>query len=286
MPSSESSQIPFQFSQSNHPRNSDLGQLIYPVNSRRAKGLSLGINLNPDKQCSFDCTYCQVIRPPKRASLSITKAQVLSELKYWLENLKDGHYKGHLLKDISIAGDGEPTQVTFLPELIPEIIKLRDQSGFSDRKFILFTNGTKIDRPDLQSALKLMAHSNGEIWIKLDFWDQESLLRLNQSKIDVERLKKKLIQVSQINPVVVQSCFFQIDQQEYNNLSYRPFVQNLKHMITKGFKIDRLQAYTLARKPANPRVYSWDNPIMDQIVALIRSECSIETEIYYASNEE
>ena len=34
----------------------------YPVVSRRSKGISIGVNLNPDRVCNFDCIYCQVDR--------------------------------------------------------------------------------------------------------------------------------------------------------------------------------------------------------------------------------
>src|SRR5437762_13696496 len=39
---------------------------VYPVISRRSKGLSIGVNLNPEKVCNFDCIYCCVDRtvPP------------------------------------------------------------------------------------------------------------------------------------------------------------------------------------------------------------------------------
>ena len=281
----ESTQVPFHFSHSYHPRNSELGQFIYPVNSRRAKGLSLGININPDKKCSFDCSYCQVIRTTKTTSIPITLDQVLNELQIWLEKMQHGKHIGHTLKDISIAGDGEPTQVKFLPELIPEIIQMRDGFGFKDRKLILFTNGTKIDRPDLQPALKLMGDSNGEIWIKLDFWDQSSLQVINRSKIKIDRLKAKLINVSQINPVVVQSCFFKGNQQKYADSYYQPFVQNLKNMVAEGFCINRIQVYTLARLPADSTLHPWDRDTMDRIGKLIQTECSIKTEVFYGSEE-
>ena len=46
----------------------------YPVLSRRSKGISLGVNLNPDKICNFDCVYCEVDRntPGKRSDISIS----------------------------------------------------------------------------------------------------------------------------------------------------------------------------------------------------------------------
>ena len=45
-----------------HARTYQQNRFVYPVLSRRSGGLSLGINLNPDKVCNFDCIYCQVDR--------------------------------------------------------------------------------------------------------------------------------------------------------------------------------------------------------------------------------
>jgi len=45
-----------------HPRNWRENFYVYPVISRRSGGLSIGINLNPDTACNFDCVYCQVDR--------------------------------------------------------------------------------------------------------------------------------------------------------------------------------------------------------------------------------
>ena len=33
-------------------------RFVYAVISSRAHGLSLGVNLNPDKLCNYDCLYC------------------------------------------------------------------------------------------------------------------------------------------------------------------------------------------------------------------------------------
>ena len=45
-----------------HPRRFEDFKFVYPVLSRRAHGISIGINTNPDKVCNFDCIYCQVDR--------------------------------------------------------------------------------------------------------------------------------------------------------------------------------------------------------------------------------
>ena len=44
----------------NHDRNIFQGKYIYPVVSRRAGGLSLGINLNTNNACNWQCIYCEV----------------------------------------------------------------------------------------------------------------------------------------------------------------------------------------------------------------------------------
>src|SRR5947209_15573299 len=45
-----------------HRRDFGGNRYVYPVVSRRSRGVSVGLNLNPDKVCNFDCVYCQVDR--------------------------------------------------------------------------------------------------------------------------------------------------------------------------------------------------------------------------------
>src|SRR4051812_50014357 len=45
-----------------HSRTWRDNRYVYPVVSRRSKGISIGVNLNPDKVCNFDCIYCSVDR--------------------------------------------------------------------------------------------------------------------------------------------------------------------------------------------------------------------------------
>ena len=37
-------------------------RFVDTVISPRAHGLSVGVNMNPDKRCNFDCVYCEVNR--------------------------------------------------------------------------------------------------------------------------------------------------------------------------------------------------------------------------------
>ena len=63
---------------------------VYPVISRRSGGLSIGINLNPDKVCNFDCVYCEVDRevPGKVSKLDLD--QMHDELIAMIRFARDG----------------------------------------------------------------------------------------------------------------------------------------------------------------------------------------------------
>ena len=67
----------------------------YPVISRRSQGLSLGVNLNPDQVCNFDCVYCEVDRtkPPRRRYLDLD--QLVQELAALLDLSISGEIYQH-----------------------------------------------------------------------------------------------------------------------------------------------------------------------------------------------
>src|SRR6478609_9161971 len=65
-----------------HDRLWKHNRYVYPVVSRRSKGISLGINLNPDKLCNFDCIYCQVDRRSEAETDFVDLHLVLDELRH------------------------------------------------------------------------------------------------------------------------------------------------------------------------------------------------------------
>ena len=81
---------------------------VYPVISRRSGGLSIGINLNPDKVCNFDCVYCEVDRktPPATRVLDLLKARAE------LCRLVDGALAGELARDPKFAHARETLEKT------------------------------------------------------------------------------------------------------------------------------------------------------------------------------
>src|SRR5882724_4778546 len=103
-----------------HPRSWHENKFVYPVVSRRSKGISIGVNLNPDKVCNFDCIYCQVDRRSEAETQFVETGPLLDEIDQMLHLVTSGAlFEGEAfchvpperrrLNDIAFAGDGEPT---------------------------------------------------------------------------------------------------------------------------------------------------------------------------------
>src|SRR5580765_3119279 len=103
-----------------HPRNFAANRFVYPVLSRRSGGISIGVNLNPDKICNFDCIYCQVDRTVTSETTFVEMPALLGELDRMLAVAASGEIytsdkfrdtPAHLrrISDIAFSGDGEPT---------------------------------------------------------------------------------------------------------------------------------------------------------------------------------
>src|SRR5215468_4848133 len=103
-----------------HGRDLLQNRYVYAVVSRRARGLSIGVNLNPDKVCNFDCPYCQVDRTTPGGPSTVDVGALADELASVLELAQSGAIwkkppfdtvarEKRRLADVAFAGDGEPT---------------------------------------------------------------------------------------------------------------------------------------------------------------------------------
>ncbi|MCP4296833.1 MAG: hypothetical protein GY786_14625 [Proteobacteria bacterium] len=275
-------------SYASHERLSKFNRLVYPVISRRSGGLSLGINLNPDKACTFDCVYCQVDRIEQASVIPLDLIQIQNELEHWIQRILDkgNNYRGYPLMDIAIAGDGEPTAVKELPALIEILIELKKKYRLDDCKLVLFTNGTNVNAKKLKSILPSFFKHQGEIWFKLDYWDQESLQRINRTRSSFNRLTNNLKTIGSSFPLVLQSCFFSWQGESLQPSHYRKYRALLKSIIDEGTQIRLIQAYTLARKPAENQANPWSNREMDEITAYLKEDLDLPIETYYEKGEQ
>ena len=123
-----------------------------PIRSRRL-GISLGINLSPDdgKVCSFDCLYCEA--GYNRQGTGTTglppRQKVYNDLRSTLERM---HEEGMGLDVITFSGNGEPTLHPDFPEVVDDVLALRDEF-YPDAKVSVLSNSTRIFTPAVCDAL-------------------------------------------------------------------------------------------------------------------------------------
>ncbi|MDR1284632.1 MAG: radical SAM protein [Campylobacteraceae bacterium] len=114
-----------------------------PVQSRRF-GLSLGVDLSPDKkQCNFDCLYCELKGAKTVDAMQTfpTVQEIIDELKIALEKFSD-------IDVITITANGEPTLYPHLEELVNEINRIKN-----DKKLLILSNASCIYDKKVQNAL-------------------------------------------------------------------------------------------------------------------------------------
>src|ERR1700730_3363831 len=73
-----------------HRRTFESNLYVYAVVSRRSNGVSIGVNLNPDKVCNFDCVYCQVDRKTAPLVKSVDLARLTDELSEMVDLVQTG----------------------------------------------------------------------------------------------------------------------------------------------------------------------------------------------------
>ena len=123
-----------------------------PIRSRRL-GNSLGINLLPvnGKVCNFDCVYCECgwNRDGRDDTLLPSPEDVHRALE---EKLKVLCKEETVIDSITFSGDGEPTLNPGFPEIIDDVLSLRDIYCPAATVSVL-SNATRVHIPGIFAAL-------------------------------------------------------------------------------------------------------------------------------------
>ncbi|MDB5082792.1 MAG: hypothetical protein JWP00_4716 [Chloroflexi bacterium] len=289
-----------------HSRNWREFRLCYPVISRRSEGLSLGVNLNPDRVCNFDCIYCEVDRrdfrpgksklplPPK----NLPRPQVsLEEIRLELQELLRLTRSGEIwqepefinvapelrrLNDIAFSGDGEPTTYPLFDQAVKAAIEARAAAGFepSEVKLVLITNATQLHRPVVKVGLRLLAANNGEIWGKLDAGTAEYYDLIDRTNVPYEKVLNNLQQTALAQPINIQTCFMRIHGEGPSKAEIEAYCGRLNHIRNQGGQINMVQVYTVARRPPYEWVTSLPDRDLEDIANLIRVNTGLGVETF------
>jgi wyosine [tRNA(Phe)-imidazoG37] synthetase (radical SAM superfamily) len=259
-----------------HPRLWGGFDYVYPVISRRSHGLSIGINLNPDMACNFDCIYCCVDRtqPPPRTDVDL--AQVDRELRQLLRWALDGSlwrqppFNGvsetyRRINDIAFSGNGEPTAYGDFGKAVDLAAAARRDLNQPDIKLIVITNATLLDRPRVRAALQRFDPQHDEIWAKLDAGTEAYFRRIDRAAIPLTRVLDNIRDFGRDHPVVLQSLFMAAWGQPLPDAEFDAWLDRVTELRDAGCRIKLVQLYTVARATAEDFVAPLDDDHMRRL---------------------
>ena len=277
---------------SNHNRIYGSNRFVYPVLSRRSNGVSLGVNLNPDKVCNFDCIYCQVDRTTRSETRFVEMDQLLAELRTTLDFITSGEFFGDgpfkdippelkRLNDIAFSGDGEPTTYKNFDEIISTCASLKQELELDDVKMVLITNASMFHRDHVKAGLQILDENQGEIWAKLEAGTEAYFQTIDRTSFKLQEIVDNISAAAQRRSVVIQSLFMNVNGVAPSNEELLAFCSRLSEIVTAGGAIDHVQIYTVARPPAESFVTALSNSEVDQIVTLVKEQTGITAVPYY-----
>jgi wyosine [tRNA(Phe)-imidazoG37] synthetase (radical SAM superfamily) len=272
------------------PRDFLDNRFVYAVVSARARGLSVGVNMNPDKYCNFECVYCEVHRnePPRETRLDVEA--MASELKKTLTAVREGRLRErpwyHALPDellqlrhVALSGDGEPTLSPNFAESVQAVVHIRALGGFPFFKLVLLTNGIGLDLPQVQQGLKFFTKSD-EIWVKLDGGSQAYVNKVDRMNVPLEKIVSNILTLARHRPVVIQSLFPSINGEEPPLEEVEQYARRLKELRGEGANISLVQIYSATRPTPNSGCGHLPLKTLSRIAQTVRQVAGLKAEVF------
>lgn len=257
-----------------HRRELADNRYVYAVVSRRARGLSIGVNLNPDKTCNFDCPYCQVDRTTPGGPRTIDPERLQTELDHLfaltagdLWTIPPFDTTAPALRrvvDVAFAGDGEPTSPPEFP-IAAGLARERMVAHGLAVPLRLLTNATLLHRERVRAALPAF----DQLWCKLDAGTEAYFQRVDGTRLPFQRILTNLAETARTRPIVIQAMFLRLDGEPPSALERDAWAARLADIAAAG-TIEGVQVYTVSRRPASPTVAALELPELEDIAERVR----------------
>jgi len=265
-------------------------RFVYAVISQRARGLSIGINFNPDKRCNFDCAYCEVNRDVAGQDTLVDLDVLARELDDVLtlafaDRLRELPYFTSVpaellaLKEVALSGDGEPTLSPQFVEILSEAIHLRSLGKFPFFKLVLITNTSGLGLPEVRKGLTLLT-SRDQIWAKLDAGTQEYMNAVNRTALSLEQVLDNILSVGRERAIVIQSLFPLFNGKEPAQEEIEAYVHRLLRLKEQGARISLVQVYSAHRTPHRPECAHLPLKSLSRIAHRVREVTGLPAEVF------
>ena len=243
-----------------HDRGSAGLTYVYPVVSRRAGGVSVGINLNVNNACNWRCIYCQVPGLTRGAPPPVDLGKLERELCGFLQDVLHGDFlaarvpvEARRLNDIALSGNGEPTSAREFESVVDLVGKVRRQTGVpAEVKTVLITNGSLMQRAGVQAGVRKLATLSGEVWFKVDRATRSGMRKVNNTRTDIARMRANLEIAARLCPTWIQTCMFAIDGAPPEEAEQQAYLDFLRERVAERLPLQGVLLYGLARPSFQP----------------------------------
>ncbi|WP_153145957.1 radical SAM protein [Dechloromonas sp. H13] len=245
-----------------HRRDSAGLRYVYPVISRRAGGVSVGINLNVNNACNWACVYCQVDGLTRGGPPPIDLDLLERELAGFLDDALHGDFmarevpaEARRLMDVAFSGNGEPTSAFEFPDAVRRVRGVLENFGLAGTLPVrLITNGSLLQRPAVQEGIRVLGELGGEVWFKVDRATAADVMAINGVPLEAEKVRRNLESCASLATTWVQTCWFALDGQAPDAVARDAYCGLLKPLAER---LAGIHLYGLARpsqQPAAPRL--------------------------------
>jgi len=256
---------------------------VYPVVSRRAGGVSIGINLNPNNACNWHCAYCQVPNLVRGSSPEIDLIQLKHELLEMLNALIEGDFMQEKvpegcrqLCDLAISGNGEPTSCQNFDAIVASIAKVMQHFDLTGKiPLRLISNGSYVHKAHVQRGLQLIADLGGEVWMKVDAATEVAIARINGVHATPALLLKQVQAAAQVCPTWIQTCMMAWDEKPPSHDEVTAYLHLLRLLQQSATPLQGVLLYGVARpslqessQHVSPLSHAWMQTLKDDIEAL------------------
>jgi wyosine [tRNA(Phe)-imidazoG37] synthetase (radical SAM superfamily) len=265
-----------------HDRDAAGLTYVYPVVSRRARGVSIGINLNLNDACNWRCIYCQVPGLTRGAPPPIDVPRLERELRGFVDNVLHGDFmerrvppESRRLNDIAFSGNGEPTSAREFPDVVDAVGRVMREFDLVNRiKVVLITNGSLVHQTRVQAGLQKLAALGGEVWFKLDRATEAGIRAVNSTRTTMDKVLRNLRTAVRLCPTWVQTCVFALDGAPPPQREVDAYVGCLTRLKEEGVALQGVMLYGVARlshQPEARRISNVSEAWLDELAERIRT---------------
>jgi wyosine [tRNA(Phe)-imidazoG37] synthetase (radical SAM superfamily) len=267
---------------------------VYAGVSRRAGGVSIGINLSPDKICNFNCVYCEVDRHVaprvREVRLDILEAELRAMMQVWLSGELFAHEAFaktppalRYLRQITFSGDGEPTASAVFELAVNIANSVRKALAPADCQLVLITDSACLERPGVRAGLQILRSAPHQIWAKLDAGTEAYYREVNRTQVPYNLILQNIASTAKEFPLFVQSLFLRIRGIGPSAEEIDAYCDRLEAIGRAGGRILGIQLNTIARRPPEDWAAALSAEELERVAAHIKRRNGLPQQIAYAT---